>query len=469
MKRGLFVVMLVLAAPHRVLAEPLEFPELLESLSRHHPRVTRELARVDVAEGELEAARGAFDPRATLRASAYPNGYYNSTRVELSLEALTPAYGLSVFGGYRLTDGYVPLYDGRAETLSRGELRLGVRMPLLQDLTIDAARAGRTRASIDLEVASGQVDATTLEIARLGAQAYFRWVIAGRALGVTQRMLELAETRNVQLQRLAAAGSIALIEARENERVLHQRRARAVVAAQRMAQAAVQLSLYLRDSRGAPLVVDASRLPTASDVQSALPASTDELLAEAVDRRPEIRVVRSQVERALVNGRLARNGRLPRLDAQLAVSRDLGSGTADQSTRLSGSLVEASLTLTAPVPNRTGTGRADAREADVAALDAELTFAMEQVATQVEDARLALVGAATAIEHELASFAAASDLARAEWRRFEEGSTSLVLVTLREQTAAEAELSLAERTVELDYARVQLDLAVGRLPSATRP
>lgn len=316
---------------------------------------------------------------------------------------------------------------------------------------------------LDVDVADRQVRATTLELARAGAVAYYRWVAAGRTLDVMERVLALAETRAGQLTRLAQAGSVAPIEARENERAVFQRRARRVVAEQRLQQAAIQLSLFLRDASGAPRIPERADLPPAQPSDRSDPALLEALLVAAIDLRPEVSVLRLQIDRAEIAAELAHNGRLPRLEAQVAVSQDLGSGTYDQRSRLGDAVVEASLSLSSPVPNRTGTGRADARRADVAALDAELAFALEQVAAQVADARVAVVGSAAAIELERQSFEVATELARAEWRRFEEGSTSLLLVNLREQTAAEAELAYVERAVELELARAQLALAIGRL------
>lgn len=463
MRRWLLALALF-AVPVTASAQSVQLDDLLTSIARHHPRVERDLARTASASGELEAARGAFDPRATLRGTSYPTGYYQSERLELGVEALTPFYGLTVLGGYRLTRGYLPIYDGRAETLDRGEVRLGLRMPLLADLRIDAARAGRSRAELDVTVAETQVRATVLELARLGAAAYYRWVAAGLSLDVNDRMLELAERRNAQLSRLAAVGSIAPIEARENERALYQRRARRTVAEQRLGQAAVQLSLYLRDRQGAPRVAGRDALPQLGEPDRTEPPSLEELVARAIDLRPDLGILRLQIDRADIAAELARNARLPRLDAQVAVSQDVGSGSADQRTRLADPVVEASLTLAAPIPNRPGTGRAAARLADVQALDAELGFALEQTAVQVQDARLAVVYAAQAVEQEHQAYLVADELARAEWRRFEEGSTTLLMVNLREQTAAEAELAWIERRLELALARALLDLALGRIP-----
>lgn len=464
MMRKRFMMFLALLVSTEASAQTVRIDDLMTSVARHHPRVERELARRMVADGELEAARGAFDPRATLRGSGYPAGYYDNRRLELGVEALTPFYGLAVQGGYRLTRGNLPIYDGRAETLEGGEFRLGLRMPLLADLRIDAARAGRSRARIDVDVADARVRATMLELARIGAGAYYRWLVAGTALDVNERLLALAERRNDQLARLAAAGSIASIEARENERAVLQRRARRTVAEQRLAQAAVQLSLYLRDAQGAPRIVGRDALPGLGEPDRTDPPPLEELIAIALERRPDLAMLRLELDRAEVAAALARNGRLPRLDAQVAVSQDLGSGSADQRSRLADPVVEASLTLSAPIPNRPGTGRAAARSAELDALDAELGFALEQLTVQVRDARLAVEYAAQAVELERQAFVVADELARAEWRRFEEGATNLLMVNFREQTAAEAELALVERSVELELARAQLELAIGRMP-----
>lgn len=463
----LVVMMVALFAGHPgalARAQTLTFDAVARSIERHHPRMLREEARVEVAEGEFTAARGAFDPSVTIRGTSYLTGYYDNDRLDFQVDAPTPFYGLALTGGYRYTRGVLPVYDGRAETLGRGELRLGLRMPLLRDLSIDTARANRTRAELDVGVTGHQLAATRLELLRLGAIAYYRWVATGLALAVSERMLALAEVRNAQLERMSGVGSIAPIEARENLRAVLQRRARRVVAEQRLAEAAVQLSLYMRDRDGRPRVPRREELPPEPSADLSPVPELEALIEEALAIRPELAALRQQLDRASVAIELARNGRLPRLDAQIGVSRDLGTGTDDQQRRLEETVLEAGVVLTSPIPNRTATGRASAREADLGALEAELVFSVESLSAQVAEARVAVLGATAALELERSAFEVAAELARAEWRRFEEGSTTLLLVNLREQTAAEAELAYFERLVELALARVRLSLAIGRVP-----
>ena len=65
------------------------------------------------------------------------------------------------------------------------------------------------------------------------------------------------------------------------------------------------------------------------------------------------------------------------------------------------------------------------------------------------------------LEREAADVAEA--LATAERRRFEEGVTSMLIVNLREQAAAEARVAVIERVAEALAARATLDAVLGRI------
>ena len=130
-------------------AAPLTLDEVLQSAAEHHPRVRAALAGVDAAESDLRAARGAFDPRANVRAYLRRGGYYDLLRVDGELRAVTPFWGAEFWAGYRLgqpdDSGNYPTYYSD-ETLDRGEVRVGASLPLLRGRAMDSRRAARARA-----------------------------------------------------------------------------------------------------------------------------------------------------------------------------------------------------------------------------------------------------------------------------------------------------------------------------------
>lgn len=446
---------------------PLTEADVVASVAQHHPRLLVEASRVAVAAAEVRAARGAFDPQLAIRADGQLTGYYDYGRMEVMLEQTTPYGGLAVFGGYRFDRGTLPSYYGLWDTLELGEVRAGVRMPLLRDLRIDDARGNRARTGYEEEAAQLMQRSVALQLVRDARLAYRRWVAAGSSLAVAESLLELARSRDAQVRRLADEGAVASIEAVENQRALLQREARRIAAEQRLGQAAVMLSLFLRDEEGLPRVPGRAELPPeAGAPPSGLPTA-DEAYALAVANRPEVARYDVLIERARLQQRLARNGRLPRLDVRATVSRDLGGAvSSSQEQRLAGTIVEGNVQLLSPIPNRTGSARVEARAAEIDGIEAERRFFLEQLRAEVERALLDAAAAEASIGIERQAASVAETLAAAEMRRFETGATSLLIVNLREQAAADARISVVEREAEVFAARAVLEAVIGQLPAS---
>ena len=123
-------------------ARPLGFEEVLAGLAATHPDYAIAERDVDRARAQEMAARGHWDPKLGVQARYIPVGYYERLVVDASVTQSTPLYGLTVSAGYRGGWGNFPIYKGEYQTLSAGELRAAVELPLWRDGRIDAGRAG---------------------------------------------------------------------------------------------------------------------------------------------------------------------------------------------------------------------------------------------------------------------------------------------------------------------------------------
>ena len=94
----------------------LLLPEVMDSIRQAYPLIMAALADQRSAQGELQAARGGFDPMLRVRGDASPIGAYPNGRFDLVLEQPTPLWGASAFAGYRVSVGDFPDYDGKLVT-----------------------------------------------------------------------------------------------------------------------------------------------------------------------------------------------------------------------------------------------------------------------------------------------------------------------------------------------------------------
>lgn len=436
----------------------LTYEEVLASMMANDPRLAAAQTRIDAAEGELLEARGGFDSRLSMRGLIQPLSYYRHGIVDVRVEQPTPLWGLGVWTGWRLGVGEFPIYDGKFVTAEAGEVRVGATLPLWRGGPIDRTRADIRQAKLGRERADLQLDAKQLELQAAAAEAYWNWVAAGLTLEIERSLLDIALQRDAGLRRQIEVGALEAIVGADNRRVVLDREARVVGAEREFQAAALELSLFLRDATGQPLLAGADRLPIDMPKPTA-PAlvDIDAEIQAAIDRRPDLAAVQRTRARAQVEVQLARNQRSPSIDASAWVAKDLGRGPAE----LLPVEVAAVLEVEIPIPLRQARGRLQTARADLRQVDAELRFATDRVAVEVRDAHSAVAAAFQRARLAGEQVELARELARAELRRFNLGAGDLLLVNLREVATATAAREEIEALAAYFVAMAKLHVALG--------
>ncbi|MBK8590756.1 MAG: TolC family protein [Sandaracinaceae bacterium] len=419
---------------------PVVLEHVLRSTVAHHPSVQAALAREDVAEAELMRARGAFDPALSVRGALRHGGYYELRRVDAELRAPTPWLGAEFWAGYRYgrdvddETRYPGYYSD--QTLDRGELRAGVRVPLLRDRALDDRRAVRARAELAVDGAQQVRALALIELERRAAVAYWSWVAAGRGQQVCEELLVLAEVRLGAVRERVASGIIPEVDTLEAERAWLSRQDCVIQARRNVEAAAIVLGLFLRSDTGAPAPPTPARLPRDLPLPPA-PVMTQPDVERVLACHPRIAAQRAVMESQRVARDLASQRRQPRLDALAEVSRDLGQGDAT----LPGTVLEVGVQLSVPLALRDARGQHAATEAQLAAERELLRLAEDEVRAELSD--IASAYQAALERHALLTRLEqnAEQLAAAERRQLELGATSLLFVNIREQGVAEASLA----------------------------
>ncbi len=428
-------------------AAGLSLADVLRSAEAAYPplraaELERELARADVL-----SAEGGFDLSWRTRVSVAPLGYYQYQRVDTVVEVPTQLWGSTFFAGYRLGRGNIPSYYGELETLSQGEVRGGVNVPLWRNGPTDRRRATLWRAEAGRRVAELGVAQQRLEIMRAASVRYWDWVAAGRRFAVARDLLALAVTRDVALGARVERGDLPAFERNDNARAILQRQAQLVSAERALEGAALELSLFLRRADGSPDVPDPGRLPPGLPEPAPFGPARHEAVEAAVRRRPELGRLEALRAQSEIELRWAKNQRMPALDAQAVVSRDVGNG----SPTLRPTAFEAAVLLDVPLQTRVAQGRIDAAGAQIARVDAQRAFARERIAVEVRDALIAIDAARQRVEVARREVDLARQLEQGERARFDLGESTLLVVNLREQATVDA--ALREVDALADYHR----------------
>ncbi|BCS34460.1 hypothetical protein TBR22_A36870 [Luteitalea sp. TBR-22] len=447
---------------------PLTVDEVLAAVDRAYPLLDAARQEQEAAAGEATAAQGAFDLRLLGSADVFRGNVYDNEGASVSLYQPLTFAGANVFGGYRIGRGTYAPYDGKAQTLTDGEWKAGLSLPLLRNRALDSRRGALERTAIGRELADQRVAASRLRFLGEAAVRYWDWVAAGSQQGVAAQLLQIAEARDRDLADAIGLGSIAPVERVDNRRAILQRQGGVVTARRNTERQAINVSLYYRATDGTMLRPVEGQLPgTMPPPPPRLTrAQVDADIQQALDARPDVRAIvlsRQQQEVAL---ELARNELLPTFDLFAEVSRDVGDG----SRTLQGTELDAGATFQLPVQRRQGKGQARVALAALSRLDAELRIARDRVRAEIEDAASALTAALDVLEVVRSEVAVARELEQAERDKFSLGDSTQFLVNLRELATADAAFREISATAEAHKARVAYDVATARLGAlAARP
>lgn len=440
-------------------SDELGLEQLLVSVEQTFPLLKAAEVEQAIADAELLSAEGGFDSSWKSRATAVPVGYYESIRAESYLEKPTDIWGASAFAGWRIGRGEFAVYDGKLQTLEFGEIRGGLNVPVWRNGPIDRRRATRARAEIGRDVARLTVQQQRIEVRRAATHRYWAWVAAGRRLAIANQLLAIVLDRDVGLAARVEQGDVAPVERTDNERAIEQRKAQVASAQRGLEQAAIELGLFVRDAQGNPQALDASRLPAQLPEPAPLDVPLTRDLDAASARRPEAQRLELQRRQGEVEKDFAQNQLAPAIDVQVAGAKNFGRSIAERPD-LGPAVLELSLFVDVPLETRLLRGRIDAANAALARLRHQQTFARQRIEADVRDARSALAASLARLDAARREVRLARELESAERVRFNEGDSTILIVNLREQQTAEAELREVEAL--FDYHRARADLRAAR-------
>lgn len=452
-------------APMPGAVPPLALEEVLHSVVHQYPPYLAALIERDIAEGRMKSADAAFDLNTFARLFTTPRGPYESTTFEAGLEQFLGLWGATVFGGYRLTRGdALPDYYNQ-RTQGGGDARVGLRLPLLQDGSIDSRRAALLRARLDRELADPLILRQHLDFTRAATAAYYGWFGAGNRFRIGEEILRVAEDRQDAIRRQIDRGLSAPIVLLENQQLVVSRQLGLVRARRRFEAASLTLSLFLRNSQDRPVVVGLDRLPALPAVPEALPSVPEgESLELALARRPELRQLSLSLEKLGIDLKLARNGRLPRLDATAEARQGFGEDLyKDRDPE-----VKLGLEFRMPIQQSQARGAQQEARGRLDQVERQFSFTRDRVTTEIRNAHQALVAAREQVERAALNARLARELEQVERDRFELGAVNLLALQIREQAAFQARLEELEALEGFFVSQADLNAALALDPRTGR-
>ncbi len=437
---GIAVFSVSAAAPPDTSAVTLG--HVVESVRSQYPPQLAALIEQDIANGRVRSAMGAFDWNLNAGGASNLAGYYDGRSGFANLEKPLSFWGGSVYGGYRLSSGFLPNYN-KERTGVDGEAVLGFKVPLLRDGTIDRRRATLWQAEIDQQLAEPFILRQYLDFVRASTITYYTWLAAGKRLVFAEELLRIAQRRDSAIAEQVLRGASARIVQVDNKRLVVSRQISVVQAKRRFEAAAIELSLFLRNKETAePILARREQLP--SDFPSHTAPKYSQM-AEDIDtawiRRPEVRRIELTIEKTNIDMRLAKNNLMPSLELGVNARQGVGGNRPKDIEREE---VEAKLEFRLPLERREAKGRVDVAQSQISRLQNERQFARDRIAADVRDSYSALIAAQDTLRQTRINVDLAQQLEDAENEKLEHGATDLLALQIREQATFDA------RVLEVD-------------------
>ena len=435
--------------PPPLQAGGLGLGDVLASVEANFPLLYAIEQEREIAGGERLAAEGRFDTMARARA-INQTGTFANTRVDGEVVQPLPWHGADLFAGWRNGQGNFPVYYGDRITGDGGEFRAGVRLPLLRDRTVDPRRVAVRQAQISQALADPTIREARLDYFRSAARAYWTWVAAGAQYQVATELLDLAQSRQKFIDAQRREGEAAESVEALNRRLIASRQETQVAAERAVQEAAIRLSLFLRDGNGDPVLPPTAGLP--DQFTSGIPPepAPDRLAADiaaALAARPELVAFQLQKERLTTELKLARNDLLPTLDLTASANQDVGLSEKNFiGTGAFGSnrtVAEVGLLFEVPVQRRDARGRVLTINAELSQLLARERYQRDEITAEVQDAASELEQTYRRLARAREAYRQAVRVRRLAAASFREGNTSLVDLNIQEVAAAEAKAGVA--------------------------
>ncbi|MFK7739839.1 MAG: TolC family protein [Planctomycetota bacterium] len=466
-------------------SEKLKLAAVVDSVTSRFPLYLAKLLERDIASGRVEEAMGQFDTKLAGKLGGQLDGFYESTVGQAGLEQPL-ATGDTIYGGYRISDGFLPDYY-KDRTQDDGRLFFGGRFPLLRNRGMDGRRRDVRVAQIDAALAEPEIDAARIGYVQKASQSYHKWTATGRKLQIARQLLDLAEARQAGLQRGVDRQFLAPLVLTDNTRLIAKRRIYVIKAERDFQVAALQLSLFLRDEHDDPIVVSEANLPeavvavapptadaagteaeqaaaaeeaaaSAAEAERMLARSLTEDVALAVRQRPDLVALQLEIERIEADRDLAENQMLPNLDLIVDVATPLNSAPYKDREDIE-LFVGGELKL--PLQRRKARGKLRQATAKLTKLQFKQRFQKDRITNEILDARSAIQAAGNQLLNARINVENSAAMVRFEQRKFDLGRSDLLRVQIQEAKLADAQIDEVNAQLGMRLAAVNYRAAMG--------
>ena len=428
--------------------------EVVNSVLTHFPLVDQAVMKLEAAEGEVTAAKGAFDHKLNFKSRLWRQRPYNNEFMETYLERQTPYGGAKVAVGHRVGAGEFNYYDLKKDTSSAGQLFAGLTMPLLRDFSTDEFRTNLEVKKLRQQQAEQEVVLKKLVYVHKALSLYYKWIFEVKKIEVSEYLLSLAKDRQVMIEKKYKAGDMERLKMTDNQRQINKRESELEKNKIDLNKIAAELSLYVRNQEGRPVYPERIK-----DPEIVLKKAGIEERSKQGRENPQLEVLSFEHQMMVQNNKLYKQSRLPGLDVELMGAKELSErpGYGEH-------IFQFGLKFDFPLENRKGRGQTVASMYKFKAIEKELIYLKQELKQMFEFSKDASSKSYKIWDVTNKEYENTQQVAVGERSKWQNGSSDLFVVNMREQDVADVDIRRWKALY--DYHQYSLDAA---LFSATLP
>lgn len=403
--------------------------EIIRSVIDHYPLIEESALKAEAAEADVTAAKGAFDHKLMVKSRLWRQRPYNNEYLETYLERQTPFLGAKIVAGHRQGAGEFNFYDLKKDTSSAGQIFAGITMPLLRNLSTDSYRTDLEISKIQKEQADQQVRLKKLVYVHKALSLYYKWVLQSKRVEISEQILDLAKTRQEMLEKKFKAGDTDKLKVTDNRRQINKRESEWIENDIELLKLATELSLYVRDSEGKPVLVKRQ-----TDAEQTLLAPLIQKAGVNNNSNPQLKILSFEQKINDAQFKLNDQGRLPGLNVGVTGGRELSNrpGYGDH-------ILEVGINFDFPLENRKADGKSVSYHYKQKAVEKEILYMKQQLDQQFSFSREASDNSHKRWEVSNREYENTKKVADGERKKWTLGATDLFVVNLREQDQADVD------------------------------
>ncbi|MGE3608079.1 MAG: TolC family protein [Bacteriovoracaceae bacterium] len=402
--------------------------EIVKKISQNLPLIEESQAKLEASKYAIKGAEGEFDHKLSFKSRNRIENKYDNQYFESTIERLTPFHGMGLVLGHRQGLGHFPSYDGKYQTSAAGEMFAGITLPLLRNFKTDTARTNLKIAKLENEQEELQFRLKKNFYTHKALSLFYKWILEEKKLIIRSQLLKLAKDRSIMIEKRFQSGDIEKIKVTDAQRSIDKREDELLKGQLDLQSVKNQLTTLLNLAE--------------SEFVSELIANDDpELKLTTFDRKiienelPQIKLLTLEKQKANLLEEQFKQEKLPGLNLDLLGSRELSGNRPYDPESL-----QIGVKFDIPLENRKASGKSVSQHYKLLAIEKQLEYAKRELLRSYDYSIRAMELNHQRWQTISKEVIKTKDVAKAESKKWQMGSSDLYSVNLREQDTADAEI-----------------------------